>query len=109
MGRFQYNAAAKTDIEDRALAHIQIVMGSKLRRGESFYFTWRDDPSIGDGRRAVWIHPGADLEFKYYGSRAPSINAAWIDALAIAANRPAGLFVLSEPADVAAGHEHDLV
>jgi hypothetical protein len=98
MGRFNYNAASRVDIEDRALAHMQIVVGSKLRRGECFFFTWRDDASVGDGRRSVWIHPAADLEFKFYGSRAPSINRAWVDVLARAANSPTGLYILSEPA-----------
>lgn len=97
MGRFNYNANVKTDIEDRALAHLQIVIGNKLRRGEPFYFTWRDDPSVGDGRRAVWIHPGADLDFKYFGSRAPVINRAWLDKLAHLANATTGLYLVSEP------------
>jgi len=98
MGRFQYNAQVKTEIEDRALAHLQIVMGNKLKRGESFFFTWRDDPSIGDGRRSVWIHPAADLDFKYHGSRAPQINRAWVEVLARSANSTTGLYVSSEPA-----------
>lgn len=99
MGRFHYNTLVKTEVEDRVLAHLQIVIGNKLKRGESFYFTWRDDPSVGDGRRAVWIHPSADLDFKYYGSRAPSINRTWLEKLAHAANSTGGLFVMSEPAD----------
>lgn len=102
MGRFQYNAQVKTEIEDRALAHLQIVIGNKLKRGESFYFTWRDDPSIGDGRRVVWIHPSADLDFKYYGSRAPHINRTWIEVLAHSANSTTGLYLSSEPAPKAA-------
>lgn len=99
MGRFHYNTLVKTEVEDRVLAHLQIVIGNKLKRGESFYFTWRDDPSVGDGRRAVWIHPSADLDFKYYGSRAPAINRTWLEKLAHAANSTGGLFVMSEPAD----------
>lgn len=33
----------------------------------------------------------ADLEFKYHGSRAPTLNRAWPDALATATNSPGGL------------------
>ncbi len=101
MGRFQYNSTVKTDIEDRALAHLQVVMGNKLRRGESFFFTWRDDPSIGDGRRSVWIHPSSDLDFKYFGSRAPAINRTWLETLARLANSTGGLYLHSEPAEIA--------
>lgn len=99
MGRFTYDGIASVEIEDRTLAHLQLVIGTKLRRGESFHFTWRDDPSTGDGRTAVWLHPRCSLVFKYYGSRQPTLNRTWVDALAYAANSPAGLHILSEPAD----------
>ncbi|WP_413355024.1 ATP-dependent DNA ligase [Microbacterium sp. 1P06AB] len=99
MGRFNYSSQVKTEVEDRALAHLQVVIGNKLRRGESFFFTWRDDVSVGDGRRSVWIHPSADLDFKYYGSRAPAMNRTWLEKLAYAANSTGGLFIMSEPAD----------
>ncbi|MEW1834769.1 ATP-dependent DNA ligase [Microbacterium sp. NPDC079995] len=97
MGRFSFNSHVRVDVEDRPLAHLQIVMGNKLRRGESFFFTWREDPSVGDGRRAVWIHPAADLDFKYFGSRAPHINRMWLEKLAQLANGTTGLYLVSEP------------
>ncbi|WP_404446612.1 ATP-dependent DNA ligase [Microbacterium marinum] len=100
MGTFRYAAIVKTDIEDRALAHMQIVVGNKLKRGEPFFFTWREDASLGDGRRSVWIHPYADLEFRFYGSRSPQINHAWLEAMSRAANSTTGLYVLSEPAEM---------
>ncbi|MDT3315712.1 ATP-dependent DNA ligase [Microbacterium sp. KSW4-11] len=99
MGRFNYSSQVKAEVEDRALAHLQVVIGNKLRRGESFFFTWRDDATVGDGRRSVWIHPSADLDFKYYGSRAPAMNRTWLEKLAYAANSSGGLFVMSEPPD----------
>lgn len=99
MGRFTYGSMqAKADIEDRALAHVQAVMGSKLRRGEGFFFTWKDDISVGDGRRTVWVHQAADLEFKYHGSRTPSMNRDWLHALAQVANSSTGLYIVPEPA-----------
>ena len=97
MGKFIYENSTKVDIEDRVLAHFQIVITSKLRRGEPFHFTWKDDASIGNGRTTVWVHPAANLVFKYYGSRRPSINPAWVDALAVAANSPSGLVLVPEP------------
>ncbi|NYF29301.1 hypothetical protein HDC31_002863 [Microbacterium sp. JAI119] len=99
MGKFTYEGDQKVEIEDRALTHVQLVITAKLRRGEPFPFTWREDVSIGGGRTTVWIHPGSNLVFKYYGSRTPPVNRAWIDALAFTANSPAGLFVVSEPAE----------
>lgn len=98
MGKFIYEGAQKTEIEDRALTHLQLVITSKLRRGEPFSFTWREDISIGGGRTTVWINPGSTLTFKFSGSRQPAINRAWVDALAFTANAPSGLYLVPEPA-----------
>lgn len=98
MGTFIYEGAVKVEFEDRLLTHLQLVIADKLRRGEAFQFTWRNDPSTGDGRTSVWVHPHASLVYKFSGSRKPSLNRAWVDALAHAANSPSGLRVVPEPA-----------
>ena len=100
MGKFTYETTTKVDFDDRILAHLQLVITTKLRRSEAFTFTWKDDASIGDGRTTVWMHPGANLVFKFYGSRRPSLNPAWVDALAYTANSPRGLYIVPEPAEV---------
>lgn len=97
MGVFAYQTGVSVTIEDRALAHLQVVIASKLRRGESFLFTWREDASTGDGRTSVWLNPSVALSFKFHGSRQPSLNRAWVEALAITANAPAGLYLVPEP------------
>jgi hypothetical protein len=81
------------------LAHVQVVIGAKLRRGESFYFTWRDDPQVGDGRSTIWLNPGIPLGYKYFGSRAPILNRDWIEALMVTANSSGGLRIVPEPPD----------
>lgn len=98
MGKLIYEGTIKVDFDDRTLAHLQLVIGNKLRRGEPFHFTWRDDPSIGDGRTTVWLHPGCGLVYKFYGGRKPQLNPAWIDALAFTANSQSGLYLVPEPA-----------
>jgi hypothetical protein len=100
MGKFIYEGGVKVEIEDRALTHLQLVISAKLRRGEPFPFSWREDASVGGGRTTVWIHPGSSIVYKYYGGRQPSINRAWVDALAFTANSPTGLYLIPEPADV---------
>jgi hypothetical protein len=97
VGKLTYDSTLTVDFEDRVLAHLQLVIGAKLRRAESFYFSWRDDPAVGDGRSALWIHPTIPLYFKYAGGRQPSINRAWIDLLMSAANSPGGLHLMPEP------------
>jgi hypothetical protein len=97
MGAFNYDSTLKVEFDDRVLAHMQIVIGAKLRRGESFYFSWRDDDSVGDGRTTVWLHPALPLVYKYYGGRMPRINPAWIQVLTDSANSNGGLQLLPEP------------
>jgi hypothetical protein len=107
MGRLTYDSTTSIEFDDRALAHLQIVIGTKLRRSESFYFSWADDPSMGDGRNVIWLHPSMPLRFRYDGSRRPGINRAWIESLMAAANSTEGLRVTPEPAESAEGvHEH---
>lgn len=97
MGKLSYGPSVKMDFEDRILAHLQVVIGMKLRRSESFYFSWKDDDRSGDGRTTVWIHPTIPLVYKYYGSRPPVINPAWVRALEMTANTNAGLHIVPEP------------
>lgn len=97
MGKFVYEQTVEVEFDDRLLVHLQIVIGIKLRRGEPFYFSWKDDRRIGDGRTTVWIHPAIALLYKYYGSREPRINPAWVHALEVTANSNSGLHIVPEP------------
>ena len=98
MGKLTYDSSITVEFDDRVLAHIQLVVGAKLRRGEAFYFSWRDDPPVGGGRSTVWMHPGISLAYKYFGSKAPVLNRDWVEALSLSANSATGLQVMVEPA-----------
>lgn len=100
MGRFIYENDTRLDIDDRVLLHLQSVIGAKLRRGEAFTFNWTVDRSLGSGRTTVWLHPHASIVFSYSGSRRAQLNRRWLEALMFAANSPAGLYVVPEPADL---------
>jgi hypothetical protein len=97
VGKFTYNSTVVVEIDDRVLAHLQIVIGAKLRRNESFYFSWRDDASSGDGRSVIWLNPAISLVYKFHGGRQPSINRDWIEELMVTANSSAGLRIIAEP------------
>lgn len=103
MGRLTYAGTTTVDVDDRSLTHLEIVIGAKLRRSEPFYFSWVDDPTVGDGRTVIWVHPSTPLRFRFDGSRRPAINRAWIDALMLVANSTDGLRVLPEPPTPADG------
>lgn len=104
MGRFIYGSTGSSvDIDDRALAHLRVVVMNKLRRSESFMF----DIEMGDGsgRRTFWLHPAVPMQFHFFGSRTPRLNRAWIEELMQAASSPNGLTLTQEPADDATTEE----
>ena len=103
MGYLMYGRPAESiEIEDRTLAHVKIVILAKLRRNESFAFSFEHDVSEGSGRSTIWMHPSIPIQFKFLGSRQPAINRAWLDALVVAANSVDGLRLIEEPAAVPA-------
>lgn len=102
MGKFVYEGGPKVDIDDRALLHLQMVMTAKLRRGEPFAFTWKEDVSTGGGRVTVWVHSESALVFKYSSSQQHPINRTWAEGLAMAANGPTGLYLVPEPTEAPA-------
>lgn len=98
MGKILYgDAGTSIDFDDRDMAHIQIVVGAKLRRRESFFFSWTDDPATGGGRSSIWMDASIPLYFKYFGSKTPSINREWLELLTLSANSAQGMHFMKEP------------
>jgi hypothetical protein len=97
MGVLMYGpGASEIEIDDRLLAHVKVVVLSKLRRAESFTISWEIDAEQGSGRETIWIHPAIPLRFRFAGSRPPQLNRAWLDQLVRAANK-GDLRLTSEP------------
>jgi hypothetical protein len=98
MGMLAYGSPSiEIAFDDRALTHLQIVITAKLRRQESFVFSWADAPEIGTGRSSIWLDPSSTLYYRYFGSRVPSINREWMDQLMESANSGSGLYFTGEP------------
>ncbi|MFF1875632.1 hypothetical protein [Kitasatospora herbaricolor] len=90
MGNLLYGAQARpAEIDDRLLAHLEIVILSKLRRQETFALSWIGDTagSEGGSKRTIWISANTDLEFEYSTTEHQSINRAWVELLASGADR----------------------
>ncbi|MFM9921239.1 ATP-dependent DNA ligase [Lacisediminihabitans sp. H27-G8] len=103
MGIFVYGrSTAEVTFDDRALFHLQIVITAKLRRHESFLFTWTNPLSDGGGRSSIWLHPSNTMMYRFSGSRMPLVNREWINLLMESANSGGGLHFIPEPE--AAGH-----
>ena len=86
-------------LEDRALAHLQLVFSEKLRRNEGFHFSWAEPPH--GGRNVVWVHPAIPLYFRYAGSRVPSLNRTWLQEMTLSVNSSSGLILRDEPRESA--------
>ncbi len=93
MGTLVYNGTAEFTFDDRVLAHLQIVIGLKLRRREGFLMTWIDHTKgDGDGvATTAWIDPSQSLLFRYTGSQMPPINKDWLMLLTESSNSSSGL------------------
>ncbi len=101
MGRFIYESAGGEShlIEDRVLAHLELAIATKFRRGESFAFTLHaGDLPAGTGQRVFWLHPSIPLQFAYeVDRRTIRIKPAWVEALTGAGYTEVGLRILPEP------------
>ncbi|GAA2175131.1 hypothetical protein GCM10009846_23790 [Agrococcus versicolor] len=81
-------------IDDRTLAHVRAVVGSKLRRGESFMLSW---PGHGaHGSVALWLSPTTPLQLRFAGSREPGLSNAWLEAMLEMAGSTGGLVLVAE-------------
>jgi hypothetical protein len=96
MGSLTYDGDT-TELDDRVLAHLQIVIVQKLRRGESFTLSWIESTATGSGRYSIWLHPSIFIHFRFLGSRVPAINPAWLEVLTASANGSHGLIITPEP------------
>ena len=93
MGQFVYNSNSTFTIDDRTLAHLQVVILDKLRRNESFALDLHDDRHI----QTLWITQRSALAFHYSGNRRPALNHDWLELMSAEAGLGGVLRVLPEP------------
>jgi hypothetical protein len=97
MGTLFYGERTDIAFDDRTLFHLQLVIGAKLRRGEAFFFSWKEDVTTGSGRGSIWIQRSIPLSFKMHTSRSFPVNRRWLEQLTLSANSAQGLFLTEEP------------
>ena len=102
MGKFIYGMPSiEVEMDDRVLAHVKAVITSKLRRNESFTFTYQDDDGGAPSHSSVWLDPAIPLKFEIGGEKDPLLNRAWIEELSRSASSSSGLRVVPEPSPAA--------
>jgi hypothetical protein len=96
MGYLFYDQSRAITVEDRVLAHLQIVCIDKLRRRENFALNLRSENHI----VMMWVTCSTPLQFVYEGNRRPRINHPWVELLAGEASLTGTLELLPEPLEV---------
>lgn len=107
MGHLIYGVAPAISIDDRTLQHLRSIIVTKLRRNESFVFTWGNEPHVhgddamsdGGQHGSVWISSASSLYFSFDARPDGALNKRWLQVLADAAASTAGLRPFPEPAD----------
>jgi len=98
VGKFIYGTPSiSVEFDDRVLAHLKVVILAKLRRQESFTFSWEYTSAQGSGHSSIWLHPAIPLQFDFYGKKDPTLNRIWLEEMVQLANTPAGLRIIPEP------------
>ena len=94
MGQLMYGSPPEIfELDDRTLAHVEVVTLAKLRRNESFALSVEGE----DGARSTaWLSPASTLRFEYAVGR-HEINREWLELLIDSANSTSGLRVSPEP------------
>lgn len=96
MGTLVYGGADAIHIEDRALAHLKVVVATKLRRNESFTLSWCHPDEEAAGRSTIWLHPSIPLRFTFDEPDTPQLNAKWVEELMHSANSSGGILLVDE-------------
>lgn len=97
MGTLFYDSSANPiNIEDRALAHLKVVIATRLRRHESFTLSWEHPDGEPGGRSTIWLHPSIPLRFVFDDPEPPELNAHWIETLMNSVSSTGGILLVDE-------------
>ena len=100
MGTIYYGGSAtQIHIEDRALAHLKVVIATKLRRHESFTVSWQHPEDQPRGRTTIWLEPSIPLRFVFDNPEPAELSREWIEELANSANSSGGIMLVSDHFD----------
>ncbi|SDO46380.1 hypothetical protein SAMN04487848_1013 [Microbacterium sp. ru370.1] len=103
MGSLFYGSSERAiEIPDRILAHVKVVIATKLRRGESFTMSWRHPSGESAGRSTIWIQPSIPLRFVFGSVEPEMLDPALLQTYANSSNSSSGLTVDLETHDVIA-------
>lgn len=92
MGKLFYGATDRPiEIDDRTLAHLAVVVSTKLRRSESFTLTYAHAPEDGSGRSTIWLQPAIPLRFAFDSAESFKLDPQMLQDMATDAATTRGL------------------
>jgi hypothetical protein len=86
--------SAPIEMPDDLMAHVKVVIATKLRRNESFMMSWHHGE--GGGRTAIWIQPSIPIRFVFDTAEAPALDRELLSSLADSANSNSGLVLKAD-------------
>ena len=109
MGTLFYDGSGSPiHIDDRTLAHLKVVIATRLRRHESFTLSWRHPDGEPRGRSTIWLHPSIPLRFVFDDPQPPALNGRWIEDLMNSVSSTGGILLVDEMIEpVDQPHSHD--
>lgn len=97
MGILYYDSTGRPiQVEDRALAHLKVVIATRLRRQESFTLSWEHPEGEDSGRSTIWLHPSIPLRFVFDDPQQPELNGRWIEAMMRSVDSTGGISLIDE-------------
>jgi hypothetical protein len=83
----------RIEMDDALLAHVALVVFSKLRRNEPLLVSWTDQAG---GSMQAWVHPNATVVARHTAGVDTSIDRRRAERMMIAANSNSGLRLANE-------------
>jgi len=78
-------------VDDRMLAHVKVVVATKLRRSESFTLSWTHGADEPVGRSTIWLQPAIPLRFVFDSEQPEALDQNLLKRMANDANSSRGL------------------
>ncbi len=94
MGHIYYGSDQEpTRFPDRILTHLQVVITTKMRRGESFTLTRLHSAADQGGKTTIWMQPSIPLRFVFDSAEPEALNPATLQEMAHRASSSSGLVI----------------
>ena len=90
MAHLYYGAEClPVELPDHVLAHVKVVIATKLRRNESFMLSWTNPGDL--GTTSLWMQPSIPLRFVFDTAEPTRLDSDYLQELAHSANSSRGL------------------